>query len=71
MQEKQISKEDLLKEMDFVSERMANLSELMKYFAGFDKEMNDKANQLKGASIVLAEWTDYLDEKELSNETIA
>ena len=50
--------------MDFVSERMASLSDLMRYFAGIDKEMNSKADQLKCASVILAEWADYLDEKE-------
>ena len=58
-----LTKEDLLREIDFVSERMASLSDLMRYFAGFDREMNDKAYQLKGASVILAEWADHLDEK--------
>ena len=62
--EEKITKEDLLKEMDFVSERMASLSDLMRYFAVFDKDMIRKSVELKGASFILAEWADFLDEKE-------
>jgi hypothetical protein len=60
--EEKITKEDLLKEMDFVSERMASLSDLMRYFGGFSKGMNSKADQLKSASAILANWADFLDE---------
>jgi len=62
--EEKITKEDLLKEMDFVSERMASLSDLIRYFAGFDENMFRRSVELKGASKILAEWADYLDEKE-------
>ena len=58
-----MTKEELIAEMDEVSEKMHNLSVSMQYCAGFDNEMIEKSQQLKGASSMLAEWAEYLQER--------
>lgn len=54
-------KEELMEQMRYLSVEMKATSEMMEYYAGFNEDILQHANELHGASDILDTWINGID----------